>query len=180
MRTFVAVEITNDVVLKEIGKIQKSLKIKAKPVNVKNMHFTLEFLGEITESMNEDVQKALKSIVFEPFMLSFRGIGAFPKPKFPRVVWIGTDDAGGNKLKELASKVENALSPLGFKSDKPFKPHVTIFRIKSKIGDITKDLERFQNVELGSQKVTQIKFKKSTLNSNGPIYSDLLEVNAIQ
>ena len=178
MRTFVAVEITNDVILKEIEKIQKSLMIKAKPIDVKNLHFTLEFLGEITESINEDVQKALKSIDFEPFTLSFRGIGAFPKPKFPRVIWIGTDDIGGNKLKELACKVEDALSPLGFKSDKPFKPHVTIFRIKSKIGDITKDLERFQNIELGSQQVSQIKFKKSVLTSDGPVYSDLLEVNA--
>ena len=70
----------------------------------------------------------------------------------------------GEKLKELASKVEDALSPLGFKSDKPFKPHVTIFRIKSKIGDITKDLKKFQNIELGSQQVVKIKFKKSVLN----------------
>ena len=178
MRTFVAVEITNNMILEEIKKIQNDLKIKAKPVELKNMHFTLEFLGEITESMSEDVQKALKAIAFEPFKLSFRGIGAFPKPKFPRVVWVGTDDIGGNKLKELASKVENVLSPLGFKSDKPFKPHVTIFRIKSKIGDITKDLERFQNIELGSQLVSQIKFKKSVLTSNGPVYSDLLEVDA--
>lgn len=178
MRTFVAVEITNEAILDEIKKIQNELKIRAKPVNVKNMHFTLEFLGEITESMSDDVQKALKSIVFEPFTLSFRGIGAFPKPKFPRVVWIGTDDLGGGKLKELASKVEDSLTPLGFKSDKPFKPHVTIFRIKSKIGDITKDLKRFENVELGSQQVTKIKFKKSILTPDGPVYSDLLEVVA--
>ena len=178
MRTFVAVEITSETILNEIKKIQNDLKIKAKPVDVKNMHFTLEFLGEISESMNDDVQKALKSIKFEPFMLSFRGIGAFPKPKFPRVVWIGTDNTGGNKLKELAKQVENVLAPLGFKSDKPFKPHVTIFRIKSKIGDITEDLKRFEDVELGSQQVTQIKFKKSVLTSDGPTYSDLLEVNA--
>lgn len=178
MRTFVAVEITNEMTLDEIKNIQNELKIRAKPVNVKNMHFTLEFLGEITESMSDDVQEVLKSIVFEPFTLSFRGIGAFPKPKFARVVWIGTDELGGGKLKELASKVEDSLAPLGFKSDKPFKPHVTIFRIKSKIGDITKDLERFENVELGSQQVSKIKFKRSILTSDGPVYSDLLEVNA--
>ena len=178
MRTFVAVEITSETILNEIKKLQNDLKIKAKPVDVKNMHFTLEFLGEISESMNYDVQKALKSITFEPFILSFRGIGAFPKPKFPRVVWIGTDNIGGNKLKELAKQVEDVLAPLGFKNDKPFKPHVTIFRIKSKIGDTTKDLKRFEGVELGSQQVTQIKLKKSVLTSDGPIYSDILEVNA--
>ena len=180
MRTFVAVEISSESILEEIKKIQTGLRINAKPVETKNVHFTLLFLGEINESKSEAIQKALSSIEFESFMLSFRGIGAFPKPKFPRVIWIGTDDIGGAKLKELANKVENALSPLGFKSDKPFKPHVTIFRIKSKIGDITKDLEKFQNVELGMEHISQIKFKKSVLTSTGPVYSDLLEINAIQ
>ena len=180
MRTFVAIDITNELILDSISKIQSELKIKAKPVDVKNIHFTIQFLGEITESMSENVQKALRTIEFEPFLLSFTGIGAFPKPKFPRVIWIGTDDIGGNKLKGLADRVEDALSPLGFKRDKSFKPHVTIFRIKNKIGDITKDLEIFQKKEFGTQQITQIKFKKSVLTPTGPIYSDLLEINAVQ
>ena len=36
-------------------------------------------------------------------------------------------------LVKLAKNVEEKLSPLGFKSDKEFKPHITIFRIKNKI-----------------------------------------------
>ena len=34
--------------------------------------------------------------------------------------------------------------------------------------------------EFGWQKVTSIKFKKSELTSNGPIYTDLEDVKAIQ
>lgn len=180
MRTFVAVEITNESILNSIKKFQADFDIQAKPVDLQNMHFTLQFLGEISESSNEEIQKALSSLEFQSFELSFRGVGAFPKPKFPRVIWIGTDKVGGENLKKLADKVESALTPLGFKCDKPFKPHVTIFRIKSKIGDITKDLEKFQNMEFGVQTVSQIKFKKSTLTPKGPIYSDLLEVDAKQ
>ena len=180
MRTFVAVEITDQGVINKIEKLQSQIRINAKPVDVKNIHFTLQFLGEITESNMEEIQKALKSIEFESFMLEFRGIGAFPKPKFPRVVWVGTDENGGEQLRKLSEQVENALSPLGFKKDKAFKPHVTIFRIKKKVGDISKDLESFENMSYGSQKITQIKFKKSILTPNGPVYSDLMEVNAIK
>jgi len=173
MRTFVAVEINNEEVQNSIKKIQSELKINAKPVSLENIHFTLLFLGEISDEKSEKVQKALNSIEFSPFEVEFSGIGAFPKPKFPRVVWIGTDEVGGNQLINLAKKVEEKLLPLGFRSDKPFKPHVTIFRIKNRIGNISDELAKLNSSSLGIQKISEIKFKKSVLTSDGPIYSDL-------
>ena len=82
-------------------------------------------------------------------------------------------------MMDLAKKVENALEPLGFSSDKPFKPHLTVFRIKKKIGDITEELKEKGTMEFGRLTVTGIKLKKSELTPNGPNYSDLLEVKAI-
>jgi len=178
MRTFVAVELTNSDLLVSIKKIQTEMRIDAKPVKLENIHFTMQFLGEVSEDQSQKVQDALDSIEFSSFEVSFVSIGAFPKPSFPRVVWIGTDKTGGEKLSNLAKKVEGVLAPLGFKNDKPFKPHITIFRIKNKVGDITKDLSRFENVEFGSQKISEIKFKKSVLTSDGPIYSDLQVITA--
>ena len=81
-------------------------------------------------------------------------------------------------LIELAKKVEKVLEPLGFFSDKPFKPHITVFRIKKKIGDITKELDKQKTIDFGRQEVTSIKLKKSELTSNGPIYSDLEEIKS--
>lgn len=178
MRTFVAVELTNLDLLESIKKIQTEMRIDAKAVKLENIHFTILFLGEVSEEQVQKVQDALNSIEFSPFEVSFVGVGAFPKPKFPRVVWVGIDELGGENLSNLAKKVEYALAPLGFKNDKPFKPHITIFRIKNKVGDITKDLSRFEDVEFGSQKISEIKFKKSVLTSDGPIYSDLQVVAA--
>jgi 2'-5' RNA ligase len=80
----------------------------------------------------------------------------------------------------LAKNVEEKLSPLGFRSDKPFKPHVTIFRIKNRIGDISDELARINSSSLGIQKILEIKLKKSELTPNGPIYSDLQVVKAKQ
>ena len=180
MRTFVAIELSNDEVVESIKKFQSEIDINARPVEPTNFHFTLQFLGEITEDVSQKIIQALKTIEFSSFSVNLKGIGAFPKPKFPRVVWIGTDEEGGNLLIQLAKKVEKVLEPLGFISDKPFKPHLTVFRIKKKIGDITKELEKQKTVDFGVQKVTEIKFKKSELTPNGPIYSDLEEVKAIK
>lgn len=178
MRTFVAVEITDSTVRDSIKKIQSSLKIAAKPVEVQNMHFTLLFLGEISEDMAQKVLSQLKTIEFSSFDIGFEGVGAFPKPKFPRVVWVGIDGEGAKRLVELAKAVEDKLVPLGFVPDKPFKPHVTIFRIKNKVGDITGELAKFAGAKFGAQKVSEIKFKQSVLTPAGPIYSDLGVISA--
>lgn len=180
MRTFVATEISNQDILNSITKIQAELKIKAKPVQIQNIHFTMQFLGEISDEMSHKIQVELETIEFESFDVTIRGIGAFPKPSFPRVVWVGTDEEGGRKLSDLALEISKKLSNLGFKNDKPFKPHVTIFRVKNKIGNISNELKSFELYTFGVQKIQEIKFKKSILSSEGPIYSDLQVVKAKQ
>jgi len=178
MRTFVAVEIRNAEVLNSISKLQSDFNIKATAVSKQNMHFTLLFLGEISEETAENVKQALSSVTFKPIDVSFTHLGVFPNPNFPRVIWIGTDEASAKQLVELANQVEEKLAPLGFKSDKPFKPHLTIFRVKNKIDGISKKIERFKETNFGKDVISELKFKQSILTPNGPIYSDLKVVNA--
>jgi RNA 2',3'-cyclic 3'-phosphodiesterase len=180
MRTFVAVEINNQEILNSIEDVQSKLKIQTKPVSIKNIHFTMLFLGEISDEMSHNAMEKLGSIEFQPFEVLIQGIGVFPKPSFPRIIWVGTDKEGGQKLSELASTVVEKLSSLGFQADKPFKSHVTIFRVKNKIKNISDDLKKYQSYSFGVQKVSEIKFKKSILNSDGPVYSDLKVVKAVQ
>lgn len=180
MRTFIAIEIDNHEILDSIKKIQSELKINAKPVSRENIHFTIFFLGEISDSISQKVQDTLGSIEFPAFKVSIIGIGAFPKPSFPRVIWVGTDDEGGKRLIDLASIVEEKLSKLGFQKDKPFKPHATIFRVKNKTGNISDELKKYEHYHFGIQKISEIKFKKSVLTSEGPIYSDLQVVKTKQ
>ena len=179
MRTFVAIEVNNKDVLNSIHKIQTELNIKAKPVELHNMHFTVQFLGEVSEEMIRKISDALNSIEFSTFSISFASIGVFPKPNFPRVIWIGTDD-GINELEKLAEMVRSKLSQLGFSPDKKFKPHVTIFRVKNKIEGLPSKLEKFSSCSFGKQLVSEIKLKKSKLTPNGPIYTDLLVVKGKQ
>ncbi|MCE9617196.1 MAG: RNA 2',3'-cyclic phosphodiesterase [Nitrosarchaeum sp.] len=178
MRAFVAIEIYSNEIINLISKFQSEININAKPVESHNLHFTLQFLGDISQEITEKVMVSLNSVKFSRFMVNFKGIGVFPKLKFPRVVWIGTDENSGNSLIELAKKVENALIPLGFSVDKPFKPHITVFRIKNKIGDISKELEKFKSIDFGTQEITGFKLKQSVLSSKGSVYSDLMEIKA--
>ncbi len=178
MRVFVAIEITSNEVINSIRKFQDETKINAKPVESKNLHFTLQFLGEISKEMSQKIIESLQKIEFSSFNVNLKEVGAFPKPKFPRVIWVGTDEDGGNMLIQLSKKVEKALEPLGFFADKPFKPHITVFRIKKKIGDISGELENKKMLNFGIQNITNIKLKKSKLTSSGPIYSDLMEISA--
>ena len=67
MRTFVAVEISNQEVISSIKKFQSEINIKAKPVEPQNLHFTLQFLGEISEEISQKIKQSLKTIQFSSF-----------------------------------------------------------------------------------------------------------------
>jgi len=179
VRTFIAIEVNDQDVLNSIHKIQTELDIKAKPVELHNMHFTVQFLGEVSKEMIGKISDALNSIEFSAFSITFASIGVFPKPNSPRVIWIGVTD-GINELEKLAEMIRSKLSQLGFSPDKKFKPHVTIFRVKNKIEDLSSKLEKFSSYSFGKQSVSEIKLKKSELTPNGPIYTDLLVVKGKQ
>ncbi len=178
MRAFVAIEITSDKIINSISKFQSEINISAKSIEPHNLHFTLQFLGEISQEIIEKVMMSLNTVKFSRFVVNFKDIGVFPKLKSPRIIWIGTDERSGNSLIELAKKVENALTPLGFSIDKPFKPHITVFRIKDKIEDINKKLEKFKSIDFGTQEITCFKLKQSVLSAKSPIYFDLMEIKA--
>nr|AIF18371.1 2'-5' RNA ligase (ligT) [uncultured marine thaumarchaeote KM3_82_D11]AIF19273.1 2'-5' RNA ligase (ligT) [uncultured marine thaumarchaeote KM3_86_D01] len=179
MRIFVAIEVSDKDVLNSIHKIQTELNIKAKPVELHNMHFTVQFLGEVSEEMVGKISDALNNIEFSAFSISFASIGVFPNLNSPRVIWIGTDD-GFNELEKLAEMIRSKLSDIGFSPDKKFKPHVTIFRVKNKIEDLPSKLEKFSSYSFGKQLVSEIKLKKSELTNQGSIYTDLLVVKGKQ
>jgi 2'-5' RNA ligase len=176
MRTFVAIEVSDQGVLNSISQVQAELNIKAKPVEIHNMHFTVQFLGEVSEEMVRKISSELSSLEFTPFSVSFVGVDVFPKSSSPRVIWIGTNEGGAGELEKLAEMIRMKLSQLGFQPDKKFKPHVTIFRVKKKIENVSNELQKFSTYIFGKQVISEVKLKKSELTITGPIYTDLLVV----
>ena len=141
MRVFIAVEISDEKILNKIQSFQEDLEINAKPTKTNQIHFTLQFLGEIDEEKCEKVKELLKEITFSQFDLSLKGVGGFPNLKNPRVIWIGIDKKGAEKLVEITKEIQMKLTSLGFEKDKKFKPHLTVFRVKHKINDISSQMK---------------------------------------
>ncbi len=179
-RVFVAVDITDSNIKNVILNIQQELSklgIDAKPVEPENLHITLRFIGEVHETIVNEIINRLKTVKYGKFKMRLKGLGAFPSIGNPRVVWIGVEE-GSKELKELHEIVEKLVGKFGIKDEKEFTPHLTFARIKSNrnINLLKKYLTEHQDLDLGYQEVDSIKLKRSILTPKGPIYSDLLEV----
>ena len=175
MRVFVAVEINRSEILNNIKLLQSRIWKAGKVVEPHNLHFTLQFLGEVSASRVSDVAESLCRVVFEPFDVTLQGVGTFGRRK-PRTVWAGTDTRGGRLLKDLALGVNASLRQLDMMPDKPFKPHLTLQRIRRY--QMLEGLEEYTHTVWGTQRVDTIKLKESVLGTAGPTYSDIAEVRA--
>jgi 2'-5' RNA ligase len=149
-----------------------------KPVAPENFHFTLIFLGEISDVQAARVKEKLAEIKFEPFPVMYTGAGAFPSNNNARVVWVGVDAEGAKKLQALAGQVIEKMASIGFQPDKPFSPHLTIFRAKNR--HVRLDAARYSGRTFGADTIDRLHLKKSDLSPSGPTYSNIYTVRAIE
>lgn len=90
-----------------------------------NLHVTLRFAGEITESAAEDLDSALSVVSVPPFDVALAGVGAFGDPFAPHVLWAGVEP--NDILSRLHGRCETAARRAGLKPDmRAWKPHVTL------------------------------------------------------
>ena len=174
IRTFIAVELDPGFRGK-IREIQDRFSyFNLKFVDPELVHITLKFLGDVEESRIPLISAALDSILCEPFEARVGGLGTFPKPSNPKVLWLG---AAGN-FRALHEDVENLLEPFKFdKDNREFTAHATLARVKflkkDKINAFINTLAELKDIELGSMWVNKVLLKKSTLTPEGPIYETL-------
>src|SRR4030042_1106219 len=134
IRSFIAIEL-EDHVKNELSVLIDTLRMDGqklvKWVRPAGIHVTLKFLGSIKQSMLQPIQNVVEGVCHNTavFNLSLSGLGFFPGPRKPRVLWIGM----GGDLEELArlqSAIDSGLSRLGFEAGKrEFSPHITLGRL---------------------------------------------------
>lgn len=167
MRTFVAVELPEDV-KKNIIRIQKQLpSFDGKLTEPENLHLTLKFLGDIDDKILVQVKKRLKKIKFSRFKAKIDFIDVF-SPDYIKIIWLHVESCA-----ELHKAVDSALSDL-FPSEKRFMSHLTIARVKH-IEDREEFLDKVQTIKILETKFDIEKFylKKSTLEKPQPKYETL-------
>lgn len=179
IRSFVAVSLPQEVRarLEEYGKELKKLGLYGSFPKSESFHLTLKFLGDIPEAKVDAIGSALERAVagLAPFSLEVRGLGTFPNPSSARVVWMGFEQS--EPLSVLQARVEKVLEDLDFPpEDRPFRPHLTLARLKSK--DNLKDLQAYlqdagPSAAAGAVPVDEVVLFRSELRPDGARYTRL-------
>ncbi|MEM1541512.1 MAG: RNA 2',3'-cyclic phosphodiesterase [Ignisphaera sp.] len=187
IRCFIAIEIENDEVLREIIKVKEELSIRGldiKPVEDENIHLTLRFLGGISQNSFEVVKEMLSSFsqTINRFEIEIRGLGAFPSIVNPRVIWVGIGK-GVEELYQIRKIIDHEISKNKLydihKDEQEFHPHITLARVKSlrNIESFYDFYKHYNDYLFGVSSVTKIKLKQSILRPQGPIYRDVFIVS---
>ncbi|MEA1996571.1 MAG: RNA 2',3'-cyclic phosphodiesterase [Gemmatimonadota bacterium] len=182
MRTFIAVELPEGL-KDEISRLTGRLKEHLPGVRwsrPSNIHLTLRFLGEIDPGRLDKLSRAVEQAVspLEPFEVEVAGIGSFGGRSRPRVIWLGLESS--EQLAALAEAVERAVFESGFgRADKPFKPHLTLARVRKSLARVRKplagppDWESIRETARSDWpvwRVDGVKIIKSILTPDGPVY----------
>jgi len=177
LRAFVAIEVSDRVLDSLVG-FQGELSATGadlKLVERQNLHFTVKFLGEITEAQAAEVQSRLSKLEPMGAKVEVKGAGAFPNPGRPKVVWAGVAHEHEALVEPIAKKVIGALEGIGERDERPFRAHITLGRVRSyrntrELGEL---LRRNSSRSFGASELSELKLKSSVLTPSGPIYRDI-------
>ena len=183
IRTFIAVDLPPSV-LEALGQVSSQLQEKlpdtpVRWVNSQKMHLTLKFLGDISKENIGMVEKILHSEASkrQAMEIGIGGIGAFPKMRHPRVIWIGIEAPA--ELFDLRRGIEDGVARMGYNYDKyDFTPHLTLGRISRKasardVRTVGNVLHEFQVGFIGVARIGAVHLYRSDLRPEGAKYTCL-------
>ncbi len=179
IRTFIAAEIPENITsgIRELQQGLKDYGINIRWIRSENIHLTLKFLGDVQAADIDNIFEAISGTVdgVASISLKAKGIGVFPDIRRPHVLWVGLTGQL-EVLMQLQKTLDSNLKDIGFPQEKrPFKGHLTIGRIKTKIntkkfGDA---LMAFRNFETETFIADKIILFKSELKPQGAVYTHL-------
>lgn len=171
MRLFIAIDIPTQI--KEyLSSIQESFDVPLKRVLPKNIHLTLNFLGDYKDAAS--VVEKLYEVNFAPFTLKLNEAGFFPDEIDPKVVWVGLKD--NKALFSLQKDIDLFFTP-----KRSFKPHLTLARVGKLSNEEKIKLVKYaQGVKVKPLEFSVQSFRlyKSTLTQFGPIYEAVETFNS--
>jgi RNA 2',3'-cyclic 3'-phosphodiesterase len=145
-------------------------------------HLTLRFLGKVPADAVEGLKQSVEAVCrnASPLALSAKGVGFFPNPRSPRVIWVGINSQG-NRLIDLQEKIETAVSLFSAApGEKNFAGHVTLGRLKNpRPGDVQGLVARaqlFAAQPFGNWTAQNIGIIRSELSSVGACYTLLATI----
>ena len=180
VRAFLAIPLPRQL-QESIRVIQTELQAsiaEARWTRPENLHLTLHFFGEIDQETLEKLKVSVLSIkgCQRPFQVEVKGLGAFPNPYRPRVIWLGLKPRG--QLEQLHRAIEPCLSQAGLTTDsRPYSPHLTIGRLLGGKLDLTELFSSMQQKTIEPLTVDRLILYESRLRPEGAQHIPLLTVN---
>lgn len=142
-------------------------------VNPNQLHLTIKFFGEISESSIDRIKKNFSDVTCKnsSFEFMLKGLGVFGSRYKPKVIWIGTEN--DIFLKEFAEQFLEVSEALGFNEERlNFVPHLTIGRI-SKIKNrhkLNEWISNNKNMVFQDVEVDCITLYESLLKPTGAVH----------
>jgi RNA 2',3'-cyclic 3'-phosphodiesterase len=180
LRTFIAVDVGPEVRGRCVA-LQEKLARDAggvKWVEPENLHVTLLFLGEVVDREVPALCRAVAQVAgrHEGFGVAVEGVGCFPNPRRPRVVWAGVG-TGAAELVALHDALEPPLLELGCyrREERQYTPHLTLGRLKRDPDPepFAAAIARQARWRGGEAAVTELLVLSSELTPKGPEYTVL-------
>lgn len=99
--------------------------VEGRPIDRRNWHITLAYIGEFPERQLPDLQARASKIVVEPFRLSFDRLEFWPRPKIACLVGATVP----TELQALVKDLHGLMQDVGVApEDRTFRPHITVVR----------------------------------------------------
>jgi len=183
IRAFIALDLPSPIqeaIDKQTSRLRQTLGDDViRWVSPHNMHLTLKFLGSVPVSHLDFLKQMLAQTADSTpqFDLQIGGIGSFPTPKRPRVIWIGIHAPAS--LASLQKMIEDGANRLGYEKEaRAFSPHLTLGRVRQGINPkelpkISSALSSIQLGKIGTARVDSVHLYQSDLNSEGSVYTKL-------
>lgn len=175
IRAFIAVPVPDFPELREVCRELRDLGRIVRVTNPRQFHVTLKFLGEIGVAEVVELSRELGDALSmeKPGASVLAGLGAFPTPARPGIVWAGFQSP--ESWTSLASVVESVCTRLGHPTeDRPFHPHVTLARIKGRPPrGIAEILQAHADDVWGHVPIDAVELMESRLGAGGSQYQVL-------
>lgn len=146
-------------------------------IKPENVHLTVRFLGNISEEKVPAIGEAIKKGIADthPFRMEIDEIGVFPNLKYPRVIWLGVEEAT-HTLIDLENRISDEMETLGFeREERKFTPHITLgwvktYKKKNKIIEIIQSQGKIYGAEIAMESV---ELYRSDLKPTGAVHTVL-------
>ena len=178
MRLFTGIELPDDIaetITRLIDGLRPTAHLKWTPAY--NLHVTTKFIGEWPEDRLPELVERLKPLGRRmPISIAIEGIGWFPNPHNPRILWTGVK--AGSELAQLATDTDEAVAPLGIaRETKPYSPHLTLARIKDVVplAQVRQAIAQLPTVDFGAFRADRFHLYISKPGPSGSIYAKLAD-----